>query len=122
MGTAMFCLSESAENGQSTTHGWRSSRFPPGTVLWTQTRQAMSTYGGEVPRGVLGVDEHQVHSTGRVYTELFVLQVPSRALRDLGMRMWQQAGVAWLGKKATMPATVFSFLPPSAHWLVWCGE
>lgn len=63
----MFCLSESAENGQSTTHGWRSSRFPPGTVLWTQTRQAMSTYGGEVPRGVLGVDEHQVHSTGRVY-------------------------------------------------------
>ena len=44
-------------------------------------------------------------------TEPFVLQVPSGALQDLGMRMWWQAGVAWLGKKAAMPAVVFSFLP-----------
>lgn len=27
----------STENGQSTTHGWRSSRFLLGTVLWMQT-------------------------------------------------------------------------------------
>lgn len=47
-------------------------------------------------------------------TELSVLQVLSGALQDLGMRMWQQAGVAWLGKKAAMPATVF-FLPPRLH-------
>ena len=48
-------------------------------------------------------------------TEPFVLQVPSGALQDLGMCIWRQAGVAWLGKKAAMPAAVFSFLPPSAR-------
>lgn len=48
-------------------------------------------------------------------TEQSVLQVLSGALQDLGMCMLQQARVAWLGKRAAMPATVFSFLPPSAQ-------
>lgn len=63
----------SAENGKSTTHGWRSSGFPPGTALWTQTRRAMSTYAGEVLSG---------------------------ALQGLGMCTCQQPEVAWLGKAA----------------------
>lgn len=46
-----------------------------------------------------GVGKQQTYYAGRVHRAVSLLQVLSGALQDLGMGMWQQAGVAWLGKK-----------------------
>lgn len=74
-------------------------------------------------KGLQGMGEYQVYCAGRVHRAVSPLQVLSGALQDLGMGMWQQAGVAWLGK-ISMSAT--AFLLPSlymcAPWLGWHFE
>lgn len=73
-------------------------------------------------KGLQGMGEHQAYRAGRVHRALSLLQVLSGALQeDLGMGMWQQAGVAWLGKKVSTSATAFllSSLYMCAPWLGW---
>lgn len=71
-------------------------------------------------KGLQGMGEHQLYRVGRVHRAVSLLQVLSGALQDLGMGMWQQAGVAWLGKKVSTSAT--AFLLPSLYMCApWLG-
>lgn len=68
-----------------------------------------------------GVGKQQIYYAGRVHRAVSLLQVLSGALQDLGMGMWQQAGVAWLGKKFKCLPLPSSFPPSTCVHPGWAG-